>query len=791
MAVSHRFGPFELDIAERRLHRDGVAVALQPKAFDLLAYLVEQHGRLLTKDQLLDEVWSGTYVTENSLTRCVRLIRVALSDDPDAPEYLETVPRAGYRFIAEVAVTTTDIDHDDTLLEIDDKGKVTYVHRWRWGVVVAVVLAFFYDQWLPWFVPPEPTVIPENSIAVLPFETCDGDQISPLLAAGITSDVINRLARTREFRVIAPSSSFVYAGFPAPMPEIAASLGVHYLLTGTLCRDGDGLQLSAEVMDKENYLVWSGKANQRPDEYGQLNETLAAQLVRQVTAQLGAVIPATPAIPVDSRAYEDYLIGREYRKAGNKEEAREAFARALEREPEYPEPILALAFMDMGPFLNRRNQREYFDRSEAKLSEAEPLARDIVARRPDMAEAHYTLGRILSLRAWLARAQSFRKPPERNIEEQLEDAEKELRRAIALNPSLIGAYEELSTVISDLERDAEALDILMRGLEIDPLNAGLNVSIAYILQNRGRYRDAINMLERLKTLPESPSKVWFNLLEFHWFNGYYDEYAATLFELLQHEDERLNNSWAARWHPWIFSWILTDLGLDAETDAWLKRLETRRLGDNWRELALTGLMSRRGQTDEVAEKARTWLDAMGDRPITDAAPIVVVNAGIALIKSGDYETGIAVLEKVKTARREYNEQRWAYDDIYLAYAYQRVGRHADAQTLLGSAVAGLESQVESGIRNGDTLALLADTYALQGREQMALKTLRAAIDGHFRTRGPRMGSWWQDLHDHPQYRALVQIMEADLDMQAAIVSRMLAEHDLDALVARLPERSDD
>jgi DNA-binding winged helix-turn-helix (wHTH) protein len=105
----YRFGAFALDIEERWLMRDGEPVPLQPRAFDLLAYMVNNAGRLLTKQTLLDELWSGAYVTENSLTQSVRQLRSALMDEVAAPRYIATVPRIGYRFIAPV-----EIDGDES-----------------------------------------------------------------------------------------------------------------------------------------------------------------------------------------------------------------------------------------------------------------------------------------------------------------------------------------------------------------------------------------------------------------------------------------------------------------------------------------------------------------------------------------------------------------------------------------------------------------------------------------------------------------------------------------------------
>lgn len=98
----YQFGPFQLNARERQLTRTGEVVHLRPKAFDVLLHLLEHAGSLVGKQDVMDAVWKQAIVTENSLTACIRQIRIALDDDAEAPEYIETIPVSGYRFIAEV-----------------------------------------------------------------------------------------------------------------------------------------------------------------------------------------------------------------------------------------------------------------------------------------------------------------------------------------------------------------------------------------------------------------------------------------------------------------------------------------------------------------------------------------------------------------------------------------------------------------------------------------------------------------------------------------------------------------
>lgn len=98
----YRFGDFTLEVGEHRLRRGNEEISLQPKTFEMLVYLVERYGRLVKKNELLDTLWADTIVTEGALTQCIREVRKALEDDASHPSYIQTIPRVGYKFIAEV-----------------------------------------------------------------------------------------------------------------------------------------------------------------------------------------------------------------------------------------------------------------------------------------------------------------------------------------------------------------------------------------------------------------------------------------------------------------------------------------------------------------------------------------------------------------------------------------------------------------------------------------------------------------------------------------------------------------
>ena len=153
---------------------------------------------------------------------------------------------------------------------------------------------------------------PPNSIAVMPFAVCSGAERDSVLAVGLAAEIIDRLAGVGTFKVIARASSFTIAGFGLPLVQVARPLGVQYMLTGELCRDGETLTLRVELVDADGYVVWSERYDLEGDEAGDMRVPLAARVTQGVAEELGHAFPSSPGTPVNRLANEHLVIGREY-----------------------------------------------------------------------------------------------------------------------------------------------------------------------------------------------------------------------------------------------------------------------------------------------------------------------------------------------------------------------------------------------------------------------------------------------------------------------------------------------
>ena len=195
----HRFGEFWLDTRTYELRRHGAVIPVEPQVFGVLRHLIENHDRVVSKDELIDVIWNGRIVSDATLSSRIRAARRAVHDTGKAQKVIRTVPRRGFRFVA----------------QLDDEGKVV-------------------DSTVE---PEAPTSLPlpdKPSIAVLSFANMSGDPEQEYFAAGIAEDIITALSRFHWFFVIARNSSFTYKGHSVDVTQVARELGVQYVLEGSV-----------------------------------------------------------------------------------------------------------------------------------------------------------------------------------------------------------------------------------------------------------------------------------------------------------------------------------------------------------------------------------------------------------------------------------------------------------------------------------------------------------------------------------------------------------------------------
>lgn len=647
-------------------------------------------------------------------------------------------------------------------------------------------------------VPAAGPVIPANSIAVLPFEICADAAVDPLLAAGITNEVLRHLAEIPNLKVTGKSlivvgraSAFAFAEADVTPQRIASTLRVHYLLTGTVCREGDALVVQAELVDENGYLAWSHGYTEQLNAAGQVTRSVASLLAEGVAGHLGAVMPVPAEGQVDRLAYEQLLIGREYRDRGEAEQARAAFEAALDRKPDYADALYELAMMELPDQDSTQTSAEL----ETAIRLAKPalaMARREAERNPDSANAHFVAGRIQFALVSFSRDLAWRKSEPLDVEgwdAQLAEAEAHLRRSLELNPTNSLTSLFLWYTLIDEGRGSEAMSVLERALERDPFNGYLSSRAARGWQERGQHRKAMDLLERFKQLPDPPGNAFFSMMEVALIRGRLDEACEILIDALQNYPDSVRDSFLP-WIAWRFgAEFIKEVGLKEESAAWIARLDAPGIPDWARDFAsLTD--------DDYYARA----SQMTDQEILDLWSEMGLLMLHALALHGEYERPIRLLEKMRHSRWWYAELQRLFDErpmILLAAVYLEVGRDDDAARLLDEAQRALEKGVQSGYRGLLTLDHLATTYALQGRFPAAFATLELSLSvGNTYASLDCSSSSFADpltfvhdpyasVHSDPRLLKLVRQCQTETHRQAERVRALLAEHDLDELLAPL------
>jgi adenylate cyclase len=360
----YRFGPFELDGAEYRLLRHGVEIPLQLKAFETLCILVERAGHLLTKDDLLRQLWPGTIVEENNLNKNISHLRKALGEYAAGQSYIETVPRVGYRFAAPVE-------------QVSAAGPT-------------LVMSHESSPVLP---PVQPR---RKSVAVLYFENLSGDQQDEYFRDGMTEDVITALEKIRELRLVPRTSMLAFRDKPAAITQVGENLCADFVMEGSIRRAGDRLRITARLAETTSgHSVWAERYDRRMEDVfaiqDEIAQSIALALRVVLTEKEKQEIQKVPTSNI--QAYDYYLRGRQFLyqlRCPSLEFARQMFARAIVIDPNYARAYAGVA--DCSSFLYM-----WFDASEDNLREALSASRRAVELDPESPVTHASLGLALFL----------------------------------------------------------------------------------------------------------------------------------------------------------------------------------------------------------------------------------------------------------------------------------------------------------------------------------------------------------------------------------------------------------
>jgi TolB-like protein/DNA-binding winged helix-turn-helix (wHTH) protein len=272
----------------------------------LLLCLAEHTGEVVSIDDLLNQVWSGVFVNQDSVYQAVTSLRRLLGDDPKQPTYIETVPRFGYRLVAPVrpwadqTITQTgsfwasagERPTSATTPRATSGPRLRAVFAWAAGAAVslALVVAFlFHGKVANSNHPASPGSASQTqkSIAVLPFLDLTDEMNQEPFADGMTEELIDKLSKIPGLRVPAPTSSFYFKGKHITLGEIAKTLGVAYVLDGSVRKSGARLRVAARLIRVENgYIVWAESYDRPFDDILMVQDDIAGEVTKALTASI-------------------------------------------------------------------------------------------------------------------------------------------------------------------------------------------------------------------------------------------------------------------------------------------------------------------------------------------------------------------------------------------------------------------------------------------------------------------------------------------------------------------------
>ncbi|MBZ5571130.1 MAG: winged helix-turn-helix domain-containing protein [Acidobacteriia bacterium] len=487
LAQVYEFGGYRLDIRERLLLRDHTPISLTPKAFDILRILVQGRGHLITKEELLQQVWPDTTVEESNLTRNIFTLRRVLGDDQEAAQYIETVPKLGYRFISPVRLAAEGVSpRPARAIAAFSRARPTLVYLLALGGVIALLAGYGGWRYLHRRPP-----IPAGRImlVVLPFQNLTGDPSQDFFSDGFTEEMITELSRMQPERlaVIARTSAMRYRNPGKAVDEIGKELGVQYVLEGSVRRAGQRVRISAQLIQvRDQTHLWAESYERDLSDVLALQQEVSHAIGREIEVKLSPEQGSRRAPPraVDPQAYEDYLQGRYFwnkRTREGFERAIQYFEQAIARDGGAPQFYagLADAYALMGSLPDTA-----IPRAQA-MEKARAAAQKALAMDDSMAEAHTSLAFV-----------------EMHYDWNWPVAEKEFLRALELNPGYATAHHWYAYYLIAMDRKEESLREIRRAQELDPLSLIITRDVGDMLYLSRRYDEAIEQCRQ--TLERDP-----------------------------------------------------------------------------------------------------------------------------------------------------------------------------------------------------------------------------------------------------------------------------------------------
>jgi TolB-like protein/DNA-binding winged helix-turn-helix (wHTH) protein/Tfp pilus assembly protein PilF len=524
---TYRFDGVTVDIANFRVSRNGSTVTLTPRAFDVLRVLLHNSGTVVERRELFDEVWKDTFVTDNALSKVIKELRHALSDSADAPHYIETIPKRGYRFIGTLepihtngvsgpAATITDGDYQDPDGAATKRSAVPVK-------IVGVLVLISLTAASAWFLlrPNSPQM--PATIAVLPFKPLNGDGRDESLEMGMADTLITRLSAIREIVVRPISAVRKYEGPDQDPVEAGRALETEAVLDGSIQRAGERVRVTARLIDvRTGATLWAETFDENFTDIFRVQDSiseritnaLAIKLSNQEKEQLAKHYTESP------EAYEAYLQGQFLWNRRGVEWIKlslQSYQLALEKDPDF-----ALAHIGAADAYIMLSGHRKLSMDEAEAN-AEPHILRALEIDNRLAQAHNALAELKYQYKydWAGAEAEFKTAIELNpniawtrqaygwylmSQGRFNEAEAEMERARQLDPSSLTMSVARGRLYYYSRRYEKAAQHFQNVLALEPTDGGSYLALYNIYEQKQMYPEALETFLKVRSLAQRPKE---------------------------------------------------------------------------------------------------------------------------------------------------------------------------------------------------------------------------------------------------------------------------------------------
>ncbi len=795
LAAKFKLGEWLVEPDIGRISNSEESRSLRPREMDMLLYFCSHANVVVTADDLIEQVWQGVFVTNDSVYFSLSQLRKTLGDDSKSPTYIETIPKRGYRLITEVKPVSAV---DDTITGATaDKPEISLLDRFPSGAVVSafvflvivgtgLVMGDFFR------VEPEPEIgiiqsqesqnvaaideipaaLDAKSIAVLPFVDLSPGNDQGYFSDGIAEELLFSLSRVKDLKVAARTSSFSFKGSDPSILEIGKTLNVAHILEGSVRTEGDTVRISAQLISTiDGFLVWSEVYERKLSSILKVQDDISRAIVSALQIEISGLDggEASEILETDPELYVKYLKGLD----------------------------------------------AYRSFSFASLPRAEQLFTEITEADPTFAKAF----RMLAMTKAALHMTGARRDPEAYVA-----ARQLTEHAIELDPIDAQSYAYLGTLYCKNGEDEQGVKLLRKSLELSPSNSDAKVQLASVLARQGQ-KEAARSLFRNAVEGDPLNDV--ALLSFAQFNVQMGNSELALAGFRAARDANSSNP-NIPYH--IGRELVAQYG-DLSSGAISYNLATS-LDEKDHELAA------------FLAFAYLWAEApdMAQQPLQKAlesgakSALVVAAQSLMLLTSGEAQKSLdlaistlnddgyyhshgsksmlmrmASSELLEQGRADEAEQllleqnpelhgvldgttRWKWQDAYgmhekgqpvytlmmMADIYKSQGRHAESRSvldMLGSIGHTAALEVRDRPRLSD-YATSAEKSAIQGDAKAALDNLSIAVQGGFRTNWQILiekNHAFAGLRESPRFIALLQLIKTQAAQHRTILQRDLEQ----------------